>query len=504
MRQLRIVSPVIILPVLLAVFAQVVTFGFVSWDDGLLLFRNPIVQEFRLLQAFTSYDPELYIPFTFLSYQIEYALFGLNASWYHLTNLLLHIGTTYLVYAFIFSLSEKKGVSLVVALLFGIHPMNTETVAWISARKDLLSTFFTFASLVAYVRYRQTGSSRPYWACLTLFACALLSKVSPVLLPLVLLLIDQYQRRGMDRCAWMEKIPFFAVSLIFGCIALVGKVTNVSSLTFVENVLLATKSFSFGLVKLFIPLDQSVIYPQSNVISVSHPDIAVGITGAVLFLVLLILLRKNRAVQLGLSFYLLFLLPSFATFVKGDEVYFFSDRYVYASLPGLLFTLGMLLEPHLKKAPVVPVLLVFGYGLMTFIRLPIWQDSIHLYENALLHYSQSASVHYNLGLAYADTGRDDDALAQYRMAIDLRPSHADAYNNIGVIQMENGDLDEAKTSFETALQYKPQHIKALNNLGTLYGKWEMYEEGLEYFRRAMELDPTKMEQLQMINEALRQ
>src|SRR3989338_4850543 len=160
--------------------------GFVNWDDGLLIYENPIVQEFSfrsIYTAFTSYDPELYIPLTLLSYQWNHVVGGLNPFVYHLTNLILHAFNALFVAWIALLLGKNKWIAAVTGLIFALHPLHTEAVVWASSRKDVLAAFFALLSIGLYLLYQESGDRRSYLGSLVMFLLALLSKVSVILLP---------------------------------------------------------------------------------------------------------------------------------------------------------------------------------------------------------------------------------------------------------------------------------------------------------------------------------
>ena len=207
----------------LLVYGASLTNEFVVWDDGLLIYENPIVQEispWSITQAFTTYDPELYIPLTFLSYQIDYAIAGIEPFFYHFHNLVLHTLNAILILVCVYMLSRSKWIALFCGLVFLVHPVHTEAVVWASARKDTLSTFFFFGSLLSYLFYREKmchgepgrtmteGSSLDrarddtvslshplYLMSLGCFLLGLLAKVSVFSLPIILLLVDFRDKR---------------------------------------------------------------------------------------------------------------------------------------------------------------------------------------------------------------------------------------------------------------------------------------------------------------------
>src|ERR1043165_1538299 len=196
--------------------------GFVNLDDDKYIRDNPMLAVFNLKEIFSRYVEGNYHPLTMLTYSIEYQLFGLNAQGYHAVNLLLHLLNVILVFYAILYLSNKTEIALVASLLFGIHPLHVESVAWASELKDLLYTFFFLASYICYLRYIKEPKSKFYFYCLLLFLLSLLSKAMAVSLPLILLLTDYFKGRKLNVKTWLEKIPFFALSILFGIIAILA------------------------------------------------------------------------------------------------------------------------------------------------------------------------------------------------------------------------------------------------------------------------------------------
>jgi 4-amino-4-deoxy-L-arabinose transferase-like glycosyltransferase len=208
---------------------------FQAHDDTLLITENPTAQGLSIKNiraAFSTFDPELYIPMTLITHQIEYSLFGLNPFFFHFTNLLLHIGSSILVTLIAYRLSKDRSrypeiFAIGTGVLFALHPLNTEAVAWAAARKDILSGFFFFASLWAYLKV--DSHKKWYVLSILLFALGLLSKISIVVLPVALLLIEDV--RGRRAGSLKRTAPFFGLSLIFGIVAMLGKQHQIIKLT---------------------------------------------------------------------------------------------------------------------------------------------------------------------------------------------------------------------------------------------------------------------------------
>ncbi len=196
--------------------------NFTVFDDDVYIINNPFLKDFSargIWAIVTSFYSSNYHPFTTLTWFFEYNLFGLNPLPFHLVNTALHVLNTWLVYKLAANLSGRQVTAAVVALLFGVHPMHVESVAWISERKDVLYAAFYLSSLLVYLRYTAQGyRQKDYVGTLLLFGASLLSKSAAVTLPVLLLAIDIYKGRKMDARAITEKIPFFVLSVVFGII----------------------------------------------------------------------------------------------------------------------------------------------------------------------------------------------------------------------------------------------------------------------------------------------
>src|SRR3990167_4725209 len=271
------------------IYGSALNNDFVLWDDHYLIVGNPIVKEislWSLKEAFKTFDPELYIPATLMSYQIDHLLWGMNPFGFHLTNLVLHTMNALLVTVFIQLLMRRSPYHLLpvlCGLLFLVHPLHTEAVAWASARKDVLSSFFFLLSVCSYLQWREREKKEErsgkllYSFSIFAFALGLLAKVSIIILPVILLLIEWLQGRSLrEKTLWIEKIPYIFLSVLFGIAALGGKQGN-SGLLF-EKILIGCKATVFYITKLFWPTGLSVLYPYTENISITNADLFISFT----------------------------------------------------------------------------------------------------------------------------------------------------------------------------------------------------------------------------------
>src|SRR6187549_2618519 len=209
----------VILLLSFVIYLPVFNNKFLAWDDNLYIKDNPLIYSINLKDIFSQYVMGNYHPLTILTFAIEYQFFGLNETGYHVINLLLHLLNVVLVFYVINLLVNNPTVALVAALLFGIHPLHVESVAWAAELKDLLYTFFFLASYIFYLKYLTSPQKKLYVLSLLLFFLSLLSKAMAASLPAVLILTDYFKGRKINTKTLLEKLPFILLSIGFGIVA---------------------------------------------------------------------------------------------------------------------------------------------------------------------------------------------------------------------------------------------------------------------------------------------
>lgn len=315
--------------------------NFINWDDPEYIKNNPLVTAFDLKGIFSTFILGNYHPFTILVYSLEYHLFGLNPAGYHAVNLLFHLGNIILVFYAVFLLSDKMTTALIASLLFGIHPLHVESIAWAAELKDVLYCMFFLSSYIFYLKYINGSQRRYYWYAILFFLASLLSKAMAVSLPLVFLLTDYFKGRKIDKKNLLEKAPFFLLSIIFGLIAIkaqksFGYTELETVLTFPQRMVFAVYSFVNYLVKLVLPLDLSVFY--------AYPENESGIfipgyffLYVLSFMAVVIYLaytqRFTRKVIFGLGFFTLTILMVLQLLPVGKAM--MAERYSYIPSIGI-------------------------------------------------------------------------------------------------------------------------------------------------------------------------
>ena len=507
---------------------------FVTWDDRVLILGNPIIASFTphtIRLAFTSYDPELYIPLTFVSYQLTHLVAGFAPWAYHIGNLLLHTLNGVLVAVFLWMLAKRPKVGIVAGALFLIHPLNTEAVMWASARKDVLSAAFFLAMVITYLRSIRTKSTRAWWVTVAFFLLALLSKVVVVVSPGILLLIDWLEGREDTKTMVIEKWPFYLLSFVFGFIAVLGKVAPTGFA--LEKGLLAARAIFFYVEKFFIPIGLGPLYPFTEPLALTTPILALSVVVVITITAASVATWKYwgwREVIFAWAFFLLLALPSFTNVIKGaDEyldVYFGSDRYVYLPSIAVFFLVGLAVDWLQRELGAIirwlTIALIAVFAVISWFQAAIWHDTLALFLRTLATYPNAHAAHtnvgtelynhgdadgalteykkaiairpngiayYNIGQIYLERGRRIDAIAAYRQAILASQVDPDPYTNLGALMLEDGNVDEAILLLEEARSINNQLPMIYINLGLAYEAKGNIDAALASFRAALMLDP---------------
>jgi len=460
--------------------------GLTNWDDDGYVIGNPLLGRptWDAIQlAFTSYWKGNYHPLTMLSLTLDDAISGGSVRMHHAVSLLLHLANTALVALFVERLLGRSALAAVSAALFGLHPMHVESVAWISARKDLLSTFFLLWTLLAYMRFARADDRRaglddsphasrhfslPYVVALLLFLLALFSKGTAVALAPSLVVIDALLGRGaFSLRSLVEKLPFFALALVFGLIALdaqtgVGQLQGVSTWTGSERLLLSASAYLRYLWLLALPHPLSAFYPYPDAgaggLSALYGAAVLGVAGvAGLWWYSL---RRWPVLAFGLAFYTVNVFFVLQLVPVGGAIV--ADRYTYVPSIGLFIAwawAGGQLVGHWPRTR-VPVLIALvawltTLGTLSAGRVEIWRDSLSLWNDTLARYPGIPEARLNRALAHHRAGDPQRAIDDLSEAIRLAPDYARAWGHRGVIRYQLGQNQAALEDLDRAIRLRP-------------------------------------------------
>ena len=521
--------PIVLLLVVatLAVFAQVHSFDFINYDDEDYIAENPMVARGlsgeSIRWAFTATQSAVWQPLTWISLMSDVTRDGLDPGRFHVHNLVLHLLNVILLYALLFLTTRASWPSGLVALLFAIHPLHVESVAWVAERKDVLAVFWGLISLIAYVHFARTESKLSYALSIVAKALGLMAKPLLVVWPAVMLLLDWWPLRRMGarmegenplspslprrpvKRLLLEKIPFFVLALISSGIVYrvhskAGAVGGLESVPFIDRLANAAVSYLRYLELTFWPRDHSILYPHPNLSGgtpLSPLQIALAIGLVAVLTAAMIRWRRRRYLTVGWLMYLGTLVPVIGLVQFGTHA--MADRFTYIPLVGIFIALAWgARDLHLAmtKRGRGPQWLVPGVAFALALALVFpareltakWSDSITLYEYSLESGPGSPKIHYNLGLAYSRARRHDDAIVQYRKAIELQPHHDRAWNNLGRTYGVLGQFAEGEKAFDEALRLQPEQALIRVNYAQLLERAGRVDAAIEQRMIALGLE----------------
>jgi len=502
----------------LAVFLQVRNHGFVNLDDAEYVFRNRRVMAGLTWEgvswAFSGFHVSNWHPLTWLSHMLDVEMFGGNPGPHHLVSVLFHLVDTLVLFLFLRYATGAVWRSATVAALFAIHPLHVESVAWISERKDLLSTLFFLLTLWSYVAYARNRRRRAYFAALGLFLLALLSKPMVVTLPFVLLLLDWWPlgRVGSDTSLrslaatllrlGAEKLPFFALALA-ACVitylaqAAGGGASALAPIPPWPRVANAIVSYAAYLRQMVWPISLAAFYPHPATIRPDVPLWPLALAALALVALSFLVFRERTrrpCILWGWLWYLGTLVPVIGLIQVGGQA--MADRYTYIPLIGCFVAVVWGFSEWIERRD-IPRWAVVTLGVVVLVALSAvawkqagyWRDSTTLHERALAVTDRNWKAWQGLCDAKLDLGRYDEAIPACREAIRILPTFPEAWQTLGVVYARKGDPEGAIPYFRRALELRSDYFNALLNLGSAVGNLGDYPQAIASFRAALRLRP---------------
>ena len=492
----HITAIIIILIATVIAYIPALSAGIVNWDDPDYVnqqFFSRALSDVKYL--LTTPIQGNYHPLTVLSLALNFSISGMNAWSYHLLNLILHLINSVLVFRFAFLLSRDSVTSFATAILFAVHPMHVESVAWVTERKDVLYTLFFIAGLISYTRYADTGSRKQYVLTLLFLILSLLAKPAAVIFPLVLFCVDILRKRKLTTRLFVEKVPFIVLSLALGLVTYVAQkekgAIDVYAFGTVTRIFMGFYGIMMYFIKMIIPINLSPFYPYAPINQALPTDYYISPLFFVALVTLCVLSwKKNRVVTFGILFYIVNLLLVLQFLPVGSAI--IADRYTYIPYIGLFFILGWLLSRIVKQetykayyflAPVI-ILLCF----LTYHQSAIWIDSATLWDHAI-KVTPSSRAFDNRARLFNEEKNTEKALEYYNESLKINAVDDEAYTNRGNIYFNSGKFDLAYQDYRHALSIKPDAYAALDNLGALFGTQGKHDSALINLNRALTLKP---------------
>jgi protein O-mannosyl-transferase len=534
--------------VTLALYNPVNRQPFVNYDDDRYVTENPHIRQGlnagTIAWSLTSTEQANWHPLTWMSHALDVSLFHLNPAGHHLTSVLMHVVNVCLLFLLLIWATKRLGPSFFVAILFALHPINVESVAWVAERKNVLCTLFFFLTLWAYGWYAQKPSWKRYLAVFGSFVAALASKPMVITLPFVLLLLDYWPlervgRTGENKTPWsrlaLEKLPLFALSAASAVVTMHaqqtgGAVRSATEFPFGVRLANAIYAYVMYILKIIWPSHLAPLYP--------HPGDALPVWRVLLAGVILAIItalvwkfRARRYLVVGWFFFMGTLVPVIGLVQVGEAA--MADRYAYIPLIGICVMIVFAVSDialqksrgYLQAIPGAIALIVLSFA--THRQIGYWQSNEDLWSHTLAVTSNNFVAEDNLGGALILEGREDEAHGHFEAAARINPkdpmSHSNlgtyyethnqmreavteyetavamtsdpgmlaaTYANLGAAYRGLGDNDRAQTNYKQALQYNPNQFNAWLGLGLLAQQQGEYVEAITNLSRSVELKPT--------------
>jgi tetratricopeptide (TPR) repeat protein len=479
-----------------------------NWDDAGYILKNPYIDSLswqNIKDIFSNFYFSNYQPLTLIVYAVIFKFVGTEVFLYHFVQFIFHVLNTFLVYKFISLLQEKKWISIGVALLFAVHPMHVESVAWISEMKDVLYTFFFLLALITYHFYVNKPDKKTKWYLWTifLFILSLLSKPSAVIFSVVLLAMDLYYERLWRWKTWIEKLPFFLLSLAFGIITILAQEEAIQELGPVlkgyERALIVIYSYMLYLWKFFLPINLSAAYPypikDGGVLPTEYFIIPIAF---IALCIIVYLLRKNKKFIWGILFFTINLLMVIQIIPVGGMIA--SERYTYIPYIGLSFSALTLMEKYIKNIKLNYIILGIVVVIFTFLahqRTYYWRNGDVLFSDVLEKYPRYAYGYNNRGFLYwdhyaIDVYKDnpqmkekyvEKALQDFTKAISLDYTYAEPFLNRGILYYNTGRPEQALADFNRFLELKPDNPDGLLNRANTLSTLERFNEAIPDYNK---------------------
>lgn len=513
-RNLRIGAAIIAVLTFL-VYIPVFSNGFVNLDDDRYIENQHLIRSFDIGAIFGSNGFVMgnYHPLVMLVYTIIYHFFELNPVAYHTVNLLIHLVNSCLVMWLMYKLNNSVQVSFVVGLLFGIHPLHVESVAWASELKDLMYTLGFLLSLIYYIRYVKENKNRKlYLLSLSLFIFSLFSKAMGASLTVVLFLVDYYLGRKLTTKTVVEKIPFFVLSVVFGIIAIIaqrslGAIQEIGLFSFTQRIAFACYGFITYIVRIFLPFNLNAYngYPVKTGDSIPSVYYIYPLILLVLLAGVFYSLRKTRTIFFGIGFYAVTVFLVLQLLPVGGAVT--ADRYSYIPSIGIFFLIAYGLMNYLgtnqnynQAAKAILIVLFAFFSFKTFNQVKLWKDGMTLWSNVIDNQQTIDLAYNNRGVLYKTNNEFDKAMSDYRKSLELNPRNSDTWSNIGLIYWHNGNVTKGSVQkarlYDTALYYMnraieidPQFAPAYSNRGSIYYTMGRQDDALNDISKSLELNP---------------
>ena len=485
LKKYQILFLILLSYILVLSFYPTITSDFINLDDPVTIVGNPDIKSLsfdNVKHIFTSYQYKLYNPMVTLSYAIEYFICNTDPYLYHVDNIILHLLNTLLVFLIIKLLSKSFFVGFFPAFIFALHPVHVEPVAWVTARKDTLFTFFFMLSVIAYLKADENKYKKfLYFSSLFFFLLSCLSKPTAVTLPAILILIDFYRDKLKLKIDCLKKyVPFIFISILFSYIAVSGHYSEQEkaiTTIFVRGIDFVNAHFNylFYIYKFFFPIKLSCVYPPFYDQNSITPDVIFYSAALLYFLVFvaIVSLKINKKIFFGFFFFLITLLPSIGILPTGISPV--ADRYAYIPYIGLAFIVAEILFYIYKKNQLTKCIVIFISMLiaiclvyLTYQRSLLWADNKELMTQAINYAPETADQAYLLrGIIHKNENELDLAQSDLEKSYLLNSANAYTVFHLGHLKQEQKEYLQAKKYYSCIPYTNANYVAAINNIGLI-------------------------------------
>lgn len=488
----------IIILLIYKLYSESLKNGF-AFDDVVWIINNELIRDFSwegIKAIFSNFNGINYAPITDLINSVLYQFDGSNPTVFHKGSLFFHLLNVVLVFVFILSLNKKWYLAAIIALFFGIHPMQVESVAWVSGGSNLYSATFFLTSLIFYLFYLKEKEKRFYFLSLFFFMVSLLSKSAVIMLPVVLIFIDYFKERKITLSVLLEKAPYFVISLGFGILSIYLRSTGVAfkhmDYTILERIVFACYGFVTYIIKILLPFKLSAFYPYpSDGITLQYylyPILLLGI------LVLTIYSRRfsKRILLFSMGFFAATIFVVLQLFPTSQAI--IADRYIYLASIGIFHLMGegiVFLWNKKNKFIALAFLGVFTvlFSVKTNTRCMVWNDNLSLWSDVISKYDNVQQAYYSRGHHYMSENKYEEAIEDYTDAIKYNPDYIEAYINRGNAFMEYKQYELALIDLSKAVEIDSKNINAYIHRGNVYLEMKKYQEAYDDFSKVITINP---------------
>ncbi len=501
----KLIVYIVLILATIAVLRQVNHYDFINLDDyKYVMFNNHILSGITLdgiRWAFGTRYFDLWHPLLWLSLMFDYQLYSLNPGGYHLTNLILHILSTLLLFWLFHRMTGAVWKSAFVAAFFALHPLHVESVAWISERKDVLSAFFWMLTLCLYVYYTEKPVIKRYLLVVFSFVCALMSKPMVVTLPVIMMLLDywplnRFETKKDNPVLWQvkEKLPFFVLSTILVIITLYNPGSIETSDFFPPlglRLVNAPISFVTYLEKTFWPHNLAIFYPFSDQLLLWQ------VLGTIILIIVIsvfvaAIMKRLPYLFVGWFWYVITILPVIG--IIQIWLCGMADRYYYLPSIGISILLAwgvpsLIKSEKMRKNILFPAGLIFiaVMSLLTWKQGGYWENNATIFSHAIQANKNNYLAHRNFASALSDEGKFKEAFYHYNEAIRIKPDYSDIYYNRGNAYTKLCKYQQALEDYNKAITLNPASAETFNNRGFIYIKFGQYQRAIEDYSKAISL-----------------